>query len=111
MMAFIKKPFTGEVVTVVSSGTSVASTTGPYENTSSIIVYNTDGTNTVLVEWGANAGPTLSSSSVRIPPSTSMTLPIGRSSSRLTNYTNLLFDTTGGSNIKVEITYVNGLEG
>lgn len=109
-MAITKDPFNGEVVRVVSSGTSVATASGPHDNTSSIIIYNTDGTNTVLAEWASAAGGALSANAVRVPPSTSLTLPIGTVSNRLARFDKLCFDTTGGTNIDVEITYVNGLE-
>lgn len=109
-MAITKVPFNGEVVRVVSAGTSVATSSGPHDNTSSVIIYNTDGTNTVLVEWVNGAGSALSANAVRVPPSTSMTLPIGSVSTRLSQGADLCFDITGGTNIDVEITYVNGLE-
>jgi len=109
-MAITKVPFNGEVVTVAAAGTSVATSSGPYDNTSSVIIYNTDGTNTVLAEWVTAAGGALSANAVRVPPSTSMTLPIGPQSIRLSQNTVLAFDISGGTNINVELTYVNGLE-
>ena len=88
----------------------------PEENCHSIIVYNTDAADTVFLAWDG-VGVDIRPNSVRIPPQTSMTIPIGNLSNRV-NGGDIngalgklsMQHNDGASTVTVYITYIFGLE-
>ena len=86
------------------------------DNCHTVIIYNTDATNTVLVGTDlsladAGAGNPVTNG-VRVPPQGTMTIAIGVLSDRVPQESGsgqtsgFVYDITAGTNIQVDITYV-----
>lgn len=124
-------PFTGFTITLPDNLTVVEADPQPYSNTKDLIVYNTDTTNRVfMTTWPVGtagvlppAGSITELNSQVIPAGGSQSLCIGMEGQRVAygtvaswaaepgqNYT-LVFKAEAGVNVKVNITYVQGIGG
>lgn len=111
-MAISLKPAQGTLATVAVAGTPVNPSVAVPDNCHTVILYNTSLAATAYAAWVPNAGSFLIGSSVRIPPSASITLAIGPLSQRPVtgagaNYDQLFIDATVNGTV-VNVTYVNG---
>ena len=100
--------YIGTTATVAAAGTSVAPLIAIPDNCHTIIIYNSDSTETILAATGTAGGALGEDTSINVPPNSSLTLSMGSLSSRVGAY-ELVYDATGGTNIKARITYINGL--
>ncbi len=105
-MAISNKPLIGTVASV-TAGTASAPTTDVYDNTHTVVVYNPSGTADVYVAFTDDASIP-AATAVKIPPTSSMTLPIGTISQRPASGS-LKFDCSAGTVNNIAITYLNGL--
>ena len=129
MTIYDKGPTVGVTATVAAAGTTTLAGTWPYgligqtendfpDNCHTVIIYNSDGTNSVLV--GVNlALPALGAGNpvtngIRIAAEETLTLSIGTLSNRVSQVagsgavSGFVYDVTAGTNIRVDITYVCG---
>lgn len=100
--------YLGTTATVAAAGTSVDPATAIPDNCHTIIIYNSDTTNTILASTGTAGGALNADTSINVPPNSSITLSMGILSERVGSY-DLIYDATGGTNVKARITYINGL--
>ncbi len=106
-MAISWQPTIGQTVTVVNSGTPVAVTTPPFENTNTIVVYNSHATQDLFLSWQAAGGPAITAANgVTIPAATSLTLAIGTLEERPGVTTDLLTFDSDGNGTAGYVTYV-----
>jgi hypothetical protein len=105
-------PFSGKEVSIPVGNTSTA-LGDPGDNCHTIIVYNPDTSEKLFIGWNA-AGSDIRTGvrAARVPPQTSMTIPIGNLSNRVNPGSTELVGQheKGGSAIIVYITYIYGLE-
>jgi len=97
-MATSWQPAFGQTVTVATSGTPVAATTQPFDNTHTVIVYNSHATQVLFLNWQNDGTAITAVTGVTIPAATSLTLAIGAMSQRpgATDET-LRFDSDGNA--------------
>lgn len=115
MALYMQGPFSGKTVGIPNGATSTA-LGDPGDNCHTIIVYNPDAAEIIYLGWGYPGGNIAVGGgamtvAARIPPQTSMTIPIGRLSNRLDPGGSELVGQHGkGSGIDIYITYIYGLE-
>ena len=113
----VSGPFYGRDVNVPTGATCVGTGGTPLQdNVHTIIVYNNDSTETLYVGWDV-IGNDISNDALQVPPSTSITLPIGRRSIRVAPTTNqaggtkeLVFQHTGTGALVCVVNFIVGLE-
>lgn len=123
-------PFVGFTLTLPDNATVVEADPAPYNNTNELILYNTDTTNRIFmqiqkVDSGPlpAAGTIVESNSTIIPAGGSLSLCIGMEGDRVPLGTtafwlanpgqgfNILFLAESGTNVELNITYVQGMGG
>lgn len=125
MTVYTGGPIVGTSASVTSSGTSVIPTALPApftdasvpDNCHTVIVYNADANNTLLVSNNYALIGSAITNGVEIPAESSITLAVGSLSNRMPSASGpgtygrlfFLFDTVSGTAI-AKITYVCGLE-
>jgi hypothetical protein len=100
--------YLGTTATVAAAGTSVAPLIAIPDNCHTLIIYNSDSTNTIYAAVDTAGGALNADTSINVPPNSSLTLSMGVQSERVGSY-DLVYDASGGTNVKARITYVNGL--
>ena len=108
MAAYLTSPIQGTNAAVTSAGTSVAAAVAVPDNCHTMIIFNPDSSNTILINNGSAGGALSQATSVFVPPGGSLTLAIGVKSKRVGDV-NFIYDAVGGA-ITARITYVCGLE-
>lgn len=102
------QPVYGESVTVVASGTPVLPVSQPFDNTHTVIVYNSHATNELYASWQSTAAAITVANGVVIPPQSSLSLAIGVVSERVGESNALLrFDANGAATTGY-VTFVQG---
>ena len=106
-MATSTKAVDGIQVVVAAAGTVVAAAPQPYENTHTIVVYNTTAAVDGYVNWQTGSAAMAATGAVVVPGGGSITLSIGAKSGRVPAGTDTLqFD--GSAPCTFQVTYVNG---
>jgi hypothetical protein len=115
-MALSSIPFEGTVATAPANvNAAAAASVQPYDNTNSVIVYNTNTTKAVLIQVRtAPVGTANDSTTTYLPPLSAITLPIGDVSNRdpfsTVNGQKTIYYTTddAAATSSVRVTYING---
>ena len=126
-MAVTSLPGVGFTLTIPNTTTLVpvddvtfgADAVAPYDNTKSIVIYNTDATNRIFVRFdltaAANISRMVAASCTIIPALSSMTFSVGTIGDRpqlgIIEATNLYFAAEAGTNVAVNVTYLQGMGG
>ncbi len=108
MAIFLTSPILGTTATVAAVGTAVAALVDVPDNCHTMIIYNDDANNTLLIANGTLPVALAQATSVSIPPQGSMTIAIGVLSKRVGG-SNFIYDAVGGATVG-RITYVCGIE-
>lgn len=98
----------GTTATVAAAGTSVSPLVAIPDNCHTVIIFNEDAANTIYIQATSAGGALAADSSVHVPPNSSLNLALGVKSERVGAY-DLVYDCSGGTNVKARITYINGL--
>ena len=105
-MATSLKPADGTNVTIAVAGTVVSANPQPFDNTHTVIVYNTTDSVTGYLNWQASGAAMAATTAVVVPGGGSITLSIGSKSNRVASADTLRFDASAAA--VFQITYVNG---
>lgn len=105
-MATSLKPSDGTNVTIAASGTVVSANPQPYDNTHTVIVYNTGDGVTGYVRWQTDNTAMAATTAIVVPGGGSITLSIGSKSNRVASADTLRFDASAAT--VFQVTYVNG---
>ena len=90
-----------------TAGTSVNPTNAIPDNCHTVIIYNENATNTILINTGVAGGALPQATSINVPTQASITLGIGVRSERVGAY-DFIYDCTAGTAV-ARITYVCGI--
>ena len=108
MAIYLTSPIQGTVATVGAVGTSVAPPQAVPDNCHTMIIYNDNASNSLIINTGSAGGALSQATSVTVPPQGSLTLAIGVLSKR-NGASNFIYDAVGGATVG-RITYVCGIE-
>ncbi len=97
----------GTSATVAAAGTSVVPLTSIPDNCHTIVIANVDAAETIYAAVTTAGGALPATTSINVPPSSSLTLPMGVLSDRAGGY-DLVYDASAAG-IVAYITYVLGL--